>query len=114
MDSQPKRRWFSFSLRTMFVATTLVACWLGWQVKIVRDRKEMRQWIVANSGTTHHEDEPFLGVRFDTIETLRPISRIRQLLGDEEVTCIALPPTSTRSEQEQIRKLFPESKIYFQ
>jgi hypothetical protein len=30
MTPAPKRRWFQFSLRTMFVVVTVFACWLGW------------------------------------------------------------------------------------
>jgi hypothetical protein len=39
MADAPKRRWLRFSLRTMFVAFTVVAVWLGWNVYIVRQRK---------------------------------------------------------------------------
>ena len=36
----PRRRYFRFELRTMFVVLTVFTLWLGWQAKIVRDRKE--------------------------------------------------------------------------
>ena len=39
MTAPPKRRWFRFSLRTMFVAVTVFGVWLGWQLKIVRERE---------------------------------------------------------------------------
>ena len=39
MDEKPKRSWFSFSLRTMFVLVTIFGVWLGWQRKFVRERK---------------------------------------------------------------------------
>jgi hypothetical protein len=34
-----KRRWFRFRLRTMLVAFTVVAVWLGWNVWLVSARK---------------------------------------------------------------------------
>jgi hypothetical protein len=40
MDEMPRRRWFSFSLRTLFALVTLVAVWLGWNLKWIRQRRE--------------------------------------------------------------------------
>src|SRR5271165_5079938 len=49
----PKRhlRWFQFRLRTVFVVTTLIAVaagWVGWQAKIVQERK----WLRDHSGAS--------------------------------------------------------------
>ena len=38
--SAPPRRWFSYSLRTLFVVVTAFCVWLGVQVKWIRDRHE--------------------------------------------------------------------------
>jgi hypothetical protein len=38
----PKRRWFAYSLRTLFVVVTVFGCWLGWNINIVRQRREAR------------------------------------------------------------------------
>ena len=43
MDEQvtnpvPKRRWFRFSLRTLFVMMTVVCCWLGYELNWIRNR----------------------------------------------------------------------------
>jgi TRAP-type C4-dicarboxylate transport system permease small subunit len=35
MTPAPKRRW-SFSLRTLFVVITVLACWLGWGAWAIR------------------------------------------------------------------------------
>jgi hypothetical protein len=35
----PRRRWFRFSLRTMFVVVTLVGCWLGYELHWLRQRR---------------------------------------------------------------------------
>ena len=35
--AKPRRRW-SFSLRTLFVAVTVAACWLSWELAEVRRR----------------------------------------------------------------------------
>ena len=33
-----RRRWFQFSLRTLFVFVALLACWLSWELAEVRRR----------------------------------------------------------------------------
>ena len=35
-----RRRWFVFSLRTLFGGVTVVACWLGYQLNWIRERHE--------------------------------------------------------------------------
>jgi len=41
-DKRPiKRRWFRFSLRTLFVVVTVVCIWLGWNWRTVRSRQEI-------------------------------------------------------------------------
>jgi hypothetical protein len=40
MTPLPKRRWFAFSLRTLFVVVTLVACWLGYELNWIRQRRD--------------------------------------------------------------------------
>jgi len=34
----PIRRWFRFSLRTVFVAVTMLCCWLGYELSWLRER----------------------------------------------------------------------------
>jgi hypothetical protein len=38
MPTPPRRRWFQFGLRTMFVVVTVVAVWLGYQANWIRQR----------------------------------------------------------------------------
>jgi TRAP-type C4-dicarboxylate transport system permease small subunit len=35
----PTRRWFQFGIGTMFLAVTILALWLGWELRIVHQRK---------------------------------------------------------------------------
>ena len=37
----PKRRWFRFSLRMMFVVVTVFGCWLGYELNWIRQRHEI-------------------------------------------------------------------------
>jgi hypothetical protein len=52
MTTSTKRRWFSFSLRTLLIAMTVLAIWLGLYVKSFRDRRaaiaavhELEGWL---------------------------------------------------------------------
>jgi hypothetical protein len=48
MNVRRFRRWFQFSLRTVFILMTILGIWLGIQVKWLRDRQEARKWIAAH------------------------------------------------------------------
>ena len=41
----PRRRWFQFGLRTLFVLMTLVALWLAWELNFIRERQA---WLREN------------------------------------------------------------------
>jgi hypothetical protein len=41
VPSNPRRRWFQFSLATIFVVVTVPAVWLGWELHHVRERDRL-------------------------------------------------------------------------
>jgi hypothetical protein len=45
----PKRR-LRWSLRTMFVAVTVVCVWLGFQLKLVRERQRITDFVRDHNG----------------------------------------------------------------
>jgi hypothetical protein len=45
MNPPPPRRWFRFSLRTMFVLVTVGCVWLGWEARVVMGRKSLRKQL---------------------------------------------------------------------
>ena len=45
MTLAPKRRWFRFSLRTLFVVVTVACCWLGYYVNWAHQRRHGREWL---------------------------------------------------------------------
>jgi hypothetical protein len=50
------KRWFQFSLRTLMIVITLLAvplAYVGWQAKIVRERKAMLEFIRQNKKRGH-------------------------------------------------------------
>ncbi len=107
MDEKPrKRRWFSFSLQTLFLFVTVVALWLGWEYRIVAERREVRRQIVEGGGWIR-ENEPWRNV-------IKPQpSLIRRLFGDELLTGydIHYPLSPDESaDVDPIRKVFPEAR----
>ena len=49
-ETKPKRRWFRFSLRTLLVTVTLLCVWLGWQARIVQERKGLLELLTQSGG----------------------------------------------------------------
>jgi hypothetical protein len=100
IDLKPKRRWFQFSLRTMFVVITAFGVWLGWQFHVIQNRKALIKHLESNGGTIGYSgDSP-----------LQPkISWFRQLLGDRAVQFISLGNSDAPSEP--VKAVFPEADI---
>ena len=46
-DALPKRRWFTFSLRTLFIVATVAGVWLGYELNWIRQRRA----IIADSAS---------------------------------------------------------------
>jgi hypothetical protein len=49
-EAKPKRQWFRFSLRALFVLVTAFCVWLGWEVNSARLQKEAVEAIVKAGG----------------------------------------------------------------
>src|SRR5262245_55242507 len=98
MTNTPPRRWFSFSLRTLFVVVTVLGCWLGWQLREMRERAEARAWIVEHEGTWFSYDSSQFttgpkGAFWTHVEAKQypKFSWARTLLGDTPVVLVLLP-----------------------
>ena len=118
---RPKRRWFRFSLRTLFVVVTLAAIplgWLTWQLHIVRERKaihaelqreglkEFTNYLSLNRAVAAQWKES-INKRFAYVR----ISRVRRLLGDEPILMIYVPDTIEPQLLTRIEHAFPEAQI---
>ena len=47
------RRWLTFDLRTLlfaFVVVGALLAWFGWQIHLVRERQQTREWIASHGG----------------------------------------------------------------
>ena len=97
----PRRRWFSYSLRTFFVLVTIFGVWLGVQVKWIKDR---RAFLV---------DHPIHGYMPEPPAA----PGLLWLFGEEGVYAVVVV-TDTRlstatipPEVAEARRLFPESRL---
>jgi len=83
------------------VAMTLLAVfmgWLGWELKVVRDRKAMVKWLESHGGNI-----------FDYPNRTGELSLLRRALGDVAYSPIFLRPNTTDEERANIARLFPEA-----
>lgn len=103
--AKPRRRWFlpRFSLRTMFVVVTVFSLWLGWQAKIVRDRREMISDL-QRQGIPFFSRTPFFKPKI-------PIWR--RWLGDQPIGAAGMRiDRLSSSKLAEFKRLFPEAELW--
>lgn len=113
MTEPTKRRWFTFSLRTLFILVTVFCVWLGWELNIVRQRSQARRDFEGKFDFTTAEAYAamYAGTPPDSVAT---ISWPRRLLGDEAVQQVWYRPWSGGPTQEDITRVgevFPEAMV---
>jgi hypothetical protein len=126
MDDAPakSRRWFRFSLRTLFVVVTVVGVWLGWNMNIVRHRRELVEWSRQQQAIAVPRElmaEKLAALRmvgafegnFTQFDGVPEVSLVRRLLGDEAIALFEFhfefhgpPPADTKA---ALEKWFPEA-----
>lgn len=113
----PKRPWFRFRLRTLFVVVTVLACWLGYELNWIRQRHE----LLARPDVFHLRDSPSFGVNLlvqPSVKTQRAPGLL-WMLGESGVRSLDLPIAAERFHasdcpecQEKVdhaKSLFPEA-----
>jgi hypothetical protein len=109
-----KRRWFQFSLRTLLIGVTLLAVvcgYVGWEAKIVRDRKT---WLKEHP----RERDPIYKSDSDMVLSLgdknKSPNAIRRWLGDTSTPYIIIPHSpdlrGRRTDGEAIISGSPDSR----
>jgi hypothetical protein len=130
----PRRRWWHSPEANVLVAIGLVVAiglgWLGWQVSIVQHRRAMRAQIMASgqteftgkgtlrtgpvffggSGSIKRLTPPPATVQIRTAELGREHSRLRQLLGDQEISSLYFWRPLTAADRTAI-DAFPEADV---
>jgi hypothetical protein len=115
MEEKPKRRWRTFSIRTLLLLMIPIGCWLGWNLHQVRERQKLlKAW------ETHLDYFGYFGW-IDTDLVVGPphwdsgkLPFCWELLGAKPVEILTLPAHQfSDSEADRIRRLFPETKVTF-
>jgi hypothetical protein len=131
---KPRRhRWFQFSLRTLMIVVTLMAipcAYIGWQARIVQERKAMLAEINGAGGV--YLTSEYNAAEREEARTWAPITDrehwfheklislgqisndpafLRTLLGDESVCQITLPITFSPGSVAKVETLFGEAII---
>ena len=95
---------FQFSLRTLLIGVTLfcvlVGSYVGWQAKIVRERKAELNRVAKKY---------LIGI--EESDQAMTIPWLRRILGDVTVDFIAVPAETPRDEIDRLHALFPESRV---
>jgi hypothetical protein len=98
--SKPKRRWFRFSLRTLFIVLTAVFLWLGWTVSAIRERKQLLAELVKEGRGV---------IDYDPSNSSLPWHR--RALGDTYLMMVDFSPDTPDEMIERVRKTFPEAML---
>ena len=99
MDTVPKRRWFQFSLKSLFVVITLFGMWLGWQLYWFKTR---RDWLEAKNYVAAF---PAAGAR------KLPHPQLMITLFHQEAISQILLRNASKEEVAKVRRLFPEADV---
>ncbi len=106
MDEKPRRHWFRFSLRTMFVIVTILCIWFGWNLNKVRQRSTALTYLKQDGADVRLPADGWPMKPWHTV----PLSL--RLLGAEPVTRIVLPKGRyTYGDVTRVTELFPEAEI---
>jgi hypothetical protein len=111
MTSAPRnRRWLQTRLRTIFIVVTVVAVWLGWELRFVQNRKTMRRWLNENEWGVMAAVNPRDAIVVQDFSNVT-IPIWRNWMGDEPIALIALPDHRSKEREQAVRDLFPEATI---
>lgn len=97
-QTRSRRRWFQFSLTSLFLLTTLVAIWLAWELAFIHERQT---WLRENAvlvdpiGATNQITSPAGPGTISFVQIVPPPPAVprsipwwRRMLGDEAVPAI--------------------------
>ena len=105
--NKPRRRWFRFSLRTLFVLMSLLCIWLGWNVYQVRQRETVLQYLRQQQVFMEANNYPEHPWR-------RSLPFIWSWLGAKPVGRILLPHWQYSDDDcRTIQRLFPEAAVIY-
>jgi hypothetical protein len=112
-EAKPKRRWFRFSLRTLFVLVTIVgiaAGWVRYQTNWVQQRREFLNALAAERDAGDEQFNRVGAMELPPAEP-NPIPFVRKILGDRPYFDVVLPERYGQDLIDRANGLFPEALI---
>lgn len=112
MHARSGKRWLTFSLKTLFIVVTVLACWLGYELNWIRQRHEVAagatvsRSVSSRTGLPEKRTAPGLLWLFGEHGYVDVILRFPHRVGDE------LTP-SEEAELQRAEKLFPEADVNY-
>jgi hypothetical protein len=98
-----KRRWLTYSTRTLLIAVTVFCVWLGYERQVVQERKAVIRLVVergAFSFRAHDPGEP------------NKLLWIPQLLGDEQpYGSFIVHQRLSDDEKSRIKRAYPNANL---
>ena len=88
-----------FRLRTLMIVVTLLAVplgYVGWQAKIVRERKAVASTVKFIAGDPDDDE----------------VTWLRKVLGDKSYFLVAVDPDATDQFVDRCRRIFPEALVF--
>src|SRR6478609_2019595 len=104
MDTKPKRRWYQFSLRTMFVVVTLACIGFGWWVQRSREWIRQRRQVLSVADGERHPDAVVIGREVTAPGFL-------WVFGEGGVGQLYVDRYGRRTSVATIERLFPEADV---
>ena len=105
--SPAPRRWFRFSLRTLFVVVSVFALWIGWNANTVHKRRAAWTEIESRGGRINSSDDVY--DLFVQAPEPPQLPLVRRWLGDRVVRDIILSHAAPQSEVDRLNRIFPEA-----
>jgi hypothetical protein len=106
MNPTPKRRWFQFGLRTLFVVVTVFGIWMGCEMNWIRQRHallaEFPKWAAFSS--VDESAAPGMLRLFG--EHGHAILEVRVIVDDWS------QPLDATADVEKAERLFPEAQVF--
>jgi len=106
-----RRRWFQFSLGTMFFAMTVFAVLLGHEVRVVRKRDMMARRIAASGGIFPNAVSGNAIIKARAADPTYRVSRVGRMLGDSNAPVILFYRHVTPEDMER-SSYFPEADVF--
>jgi hypothetical protein len=109
------RRWLRFSLRTMLGAFTVVTVWLGWNVWLIRERRNAlselgSQFEFATADEWRSAEDDRVARGRDNPAPAQ-INGLRRWMGDRAIQHYTLPIDVSQKTADRLAWLFPEAAV---